>query len=825
MPSALLAGAGTLSLWRFVWLGLVALSLTGSRALALTFTELYSFPPTVNVRSGLVQASDGNFYGTTYSDGDYRLGSVFRLTPAGVLTTMVTFNGTNGANPQAELIQAADGNLYGVTDGGGTNHIATGGDGTIFRISTNGTFRSLFSFNSTNGSDPIAALVQGRDGNLYGTTGSGGTNGGNGTVFKFTSTGVFTSLVSLNDTNGPPFGSLIQGMDGNFYGTTGSGANGYGSIFRVTTNGVVTTLFSFNNTNGAFPQGPLVQSMDGSLYGETVTGGTNDLADAGSGGTLFRLSVGGILTTLVEFNVTNGAGPRGGLVAGADGNFYGSVSFGTNFAGSFFRLTPGGSLTTLFSFDWATTTNGGPQGVLARGADNNFYSTSASGGVYKFGYAFQLTTNGNFTMFASFRDPDGSMPTSSLLRASDGNFYGITGSGGANGYGSVFRMTPGGVVTVLHSFDNTVGILPATSLTQGSDGALYGTFYGLSVGNGAVFRITTNGIFSIVSAFDGFNVASPTSGVVQGTDGNFYGTTLNSVFQMKPDGTLTNFAFFGYYNFFAGVVIAPQNGLVFGKDGYLYGTTSSGGASNLGAIFKVSTHGDFAQLASFNGTNGAVPLGPLIQAVDGNFYGTASQGGDHGYGTVFKVTPGGALSSLASFNFTNGASPQAGVVQGIDGAFYGVTYDGGSNLFPFLPSPGTYVPSGGTIFRITTSGQLSTLVLFDGSNGSNPEGGLLAAADGSLYGTSGINGSAGGGNIFRLNLASTIQKPMKSGNSLVLTWDAIPGQQYQVQYKQSLSQTNWTALGGPITATNPNTTFADPVGPNPQRLYRVIQLP
>jgi uncharacterized repeat protein (TIGR03803 family) len=808
----------------FAWLGLAAIGFAGSRTSGVVFTELYSFPSTYTTRSGLVQASDGNFYGTTYYGGDHGLGSVFRLTPAGILTTLVSFNNTNGANPQAELIQAADGNLYGVTDGGGTNDIALGGDGTIFRISTNGTLQSLFSFNSTNGSVPIDALIQGRDGSLYGTTAYGGTNGGYGTIFKITTAGVLTSLSSLNSSNGYPAGALVQGTDGNFYGVTGSGTNGYGSIYRVAGNGVVNTLFSFNNTNGAYPHGPLAKGADGNLYGETGYGGTNDLADGGGGGTLFRLSTNGVLTTLVEFNLTNGALPLGGLALGADGNFYGSTAGGTNNEGSYFKLTPNGNLTTLFWYD-ASTTNGTPQGILARGSDNNFYGTSPFAGAFKYGYAFQLTTNGNFAILGAFRDPNGSMPTSALLRASDRNFYGTTSGGGTNGYGTIFRMTPAGMVTILHSFDSTVGLYPPIGLIEGSDGDLYGTMLEGPGGNGAVFRITTDGIYSIVSSFDGFTVAPPMSGVVQGADGNYYGSTADSVFQMKPDGTLTNFAYFGYFTGFSGIIVAPQNGLVFGKDGNLYGTTSSGGASNLGTIFTVSTHGDFTLLASFNGTNGSNPLGPLIQAADGNFYGTASQGGDYGYGTVFRVTSGGSLSSLASFNYTNGAYPQAGVVQGIDGALYGVTYDGGSNVFGFPFGPPFYSPLPGTVFRVTTSGLLSTLVLFDTSNGSNPEGTLLAAADGSLYGTTAISGSAGGGNIFRLNLASAIQNAARVGNSFVLNLSTIPGQTYQVQYKQSLGQGNWIPLGGNITASNLSTTIADPVGQNSQRLYRVVQLP
>src|SRR6266849_4061168 len=166
------------------------------------------------------------------------MASFFRLQATGAVLSLQTLHsfGSNPKNPQAGLVQANDGNFYGTTALGGTN----GENGTVFGITPNGVFGSLFSFNGTNGSRPAASLIQGSDGNLYGTTTSGGSSGDNGTVFRITLSGAFTSLFSFNGTNGSgPAAGLVQASDGNFYGTTQfGGTNGdNGTVFRITPGG------------------------------------------------------------------------------------------------------------------------------------------------------------------------------------------------------------------------------------------------------------------------------------------------------------------------------------------------------------------------------------------------------------------------------------------------------------------------------------------------------------------------------------------------------------------------------------------------------------
>jgi uncharacterized repeat protein (TIGR03803 family) len=190
-----------------------------------------------NPYAGLVQGSDGNFYGTTYNGGTDGYGTVFRISPSGSLTTLWSFaNGLDGANPYAGLARGSDGNFYGTTSGSGSGPSAYG---TVFRISPGGNLTNLHSFNGNDGASPYAGLVQGSDGNFYGTTsGSGSGPGGYGTVFRISPAGSLSNLWSFTGCSDGayPYPGLVQGSDGNFYGTTsgsGVGPSGNGEAFEI----------------------------------------------------------------------------------------------------------------------------------------------------------------------------------------------------------------------------------------------------------------------------------------------------------------------------------------------------------------------------------------------------------------------------------------------------------------------------------------------------------------------------------------------------------------------------------------------------------------
>lgn len=363
--------------------GFLGLSLTGLRG-GVVFDSLAYFNYTngAHPTAELVLGQDGNYYGTSHNGGTTN-GTVFQMTPAGVVTQLLIFNMSNGANPHAALIQASNGVLYGTTEEGGTN----GNNGTVFQITTNGQLTTLVSFNTTNGSDPMGALVQGANGTLYGTTSSGGTNGGYGTVFQITTNGQLTTLISFNNTNGAnPLGALARTADGTLFGTTSSGgvSGTNGTVFQISTNGQFTTLVSFNGANGANPYSGLLLAGDGNFYGTTYNGGLAGV------GTVFKMTRTGSLSNLASFNNTNGANPRGVLLQGADGNFYGTTqSGGTNGFGSIFQMTPGGAITLLYSFD---PVSGGdlPVAGLIQGPDGNLYGTTQSGGAKAVGTVYSL---------------------------------------------------------------------------------------------------------------------------------------------------------------------------------------------------------------------------------------------------------------------------------------------------------------------------------------------------------------------------------------------------------------------------------------------------
>jgi uncharacterized repeat protein (TIGR03803 family) len=314
------------------------MSITAGPVAAQSIAVLHSFAAQEQLPRGLIQASDGNFYGTTSFGGANSLGSVFKVTPTGTLTTLYSFRGVDGSFPHAHnLVQGVDGNLYGTTSSGGP-----GGNGTVFRITPEGILAMLHSFNGVDGSFPNANLVQGTDGNFYGTTVFGGDRSinvnGRGTVFSITPTGALRTLHSFSawgDGANPGTG-LVQGTDGSFYGTTTQGGTGgSGTVFKITPSGALTTLLSFAGREGSDPYAGLLQGADGNFYGTTTRGGT------GGSGTVFKITPSGALTSLHSFTGSDGANPFAGLVQGTDGDFYGTThSGGTNSFGTVFKITP-----------------------------------------------------------------------------------------------------------------------------------------------------------------------------------------------------------------------------------------------------------------------------------------------------------------------------------------------------------------------------------------------------------------------------------------------------------------------------------------------------
>ena len=324
-----------------------------------TLTTLHSFNGADGAGSvsPMILGTDGSFYGITLNGGTSNSGTIFKITPSGSFTTLHSFGPGDGSFANGPLVQGADGNFYGTTEIGGTN-----GVGSIFKVTPSGTFSTFHSFDSSDGSAPACGLLLAADGNFYGTTYEGGSSNhcpnGCGTVFKITRAGTLTTLHNFDSTEGAnPIAGLIQATDGNFYGTTYAGGTGgdWGTVFEITPSGTVTTLHSFQGTDGAQPYGPVTQATNGSFYG-TATNGTS----SASQGTVF-----GVFTALEPFvSLVTSTGRIGESIGILGQGFTGTTRVSFNGTSSSFTVKSGTFITATVpvgattGFVQVTTTSG-----------------------------------------------------------------------------------------------------------------------------------------------------------------------------------------------------------------------------------------------------------------------------------------------------------------------------------------------------------------------------------------------------------------------------------------------------------------------------------
>lgn len=393
----------------------------GGPAVPVVVTPVHQFAgaPTDGANfSSLMQGRDGNFYGTSVSGGPLNsrcvanldgCGVVFKMTPSGVLTVLTTFgsNGSSPVYPYSRLLQASDGNFWGTTTGQESGN----GAASVYKMAPNGST----SFISELGGPSFGALIQGTDGSIYGTTIDNGPgtcswrstqctpSAGSGTVFKVTSGGTLTYLHTFTGPNGSkPYAGLLQTADGTFWGTTSAGgANGFGTIYKITSGGTFTTVYAFKGgADGANPAySALMQASDGNFYGTTQFGG-----GTANAGTVFKMTPGGVLTILHAFTgilvrtgeplpttAMDGLQPGAGLVEATDGKLYGVAGGGGGFAGgTAFVVTKDGAYTQLYAFDGGSA-GGSPTATLVMGSDGNFWGTSQYGGTFNRGVIFKMT--------------------------------------------------------------------------------------------------------------------------------------------------------------------------------------------------------------------------------------------------------------------------------------------------------------------------------------------------------------------------------------------------------------------------------------------------
>ncbi len=405
-------------------------------------------------------------------------------------------------------------------------------------------FNTLFSFDGTctskyAGANPgFGNLVQGKDGNLYGTTRV--CSGNQGTVFKFatTASNPTTLYVFCLKTGYPcydganPYGGLTLASNGNFYGTTyyGGGVGNYGLVYEITSAGDQNPVYFFDGTHGSEPNAAPFQAKDGNLYGSTTIGGSSNV------GTLYEMTTAGADEVSVSFTGGNGEIPYAPLVQGKNGNIYGTTSQATSGNGTVFAILPKTGFAKLYTFKGAAK-GGKPYAGLIQATNGTFYGTTSTGGAnLQGGTVFSMTAAGKVTTIYSFcKKPnctDGSTPTASLIQASDGNLYGTTAYGGTNetscngGCGTIFKITTAGTRTTLYNFCSqsgcTDGNQPAGGLVQATNGTFYGTtYYGGTGGVGTVFSLSV-GLKPFVKILPTWGTAGATAMIL---GDNLTGTT------------------------------------------------------------------------------------------------------------------------------------------------------------------------------------------------------------------------------------------------------------------------------------------------------------
>lgn len=396
---------------------------------------------------------------------------------------------------------------------------------------------------------------------------------------------------------------------------------------------IYTALYNFDGTHGAYPAYPdiLAQGRDGNLYGTAPDGGLK--CQPTGCGVVFRITQGGTLSVLHDFDAIQGSGPNGGLTLAADGSLYGTTAAGASGFGTIFRGVPGGSGEFLHTFGGGAD-GGNPWAPLIQGSDGNFYGTTTYSDI-----AYRITRSGTFTSLASLPGPS----YAPLLQASDGNFYGTTIVGGdlncqPGGCGTVFKITPNGIAAIVHAFKNNDGANLYAPVVEGGDGNLYGTaLLGGAYAHGVVFKITPQGGFTVLHNF--------------------------------PD---PNYPYDG---------IDPYASLVPGSDGNLYGVTSMGGTNTFwGVMFQITPAGDYSILHDFDYTDGAEPQSTPVQHTNGTFYGLTSTGGTSKQGVVYSFDMG--LPPFVRLVSTSGKVGQTGGVlgQGFTGTT-NVSFNGISAVF------------------------------------------------------------------------------------------------------------------------------------------------
>jgi uncharacterized repeat protein (TIGR03803 family) len=534
-----------------------------------------------------------------------------------------------------------------------------------------------------------------------------------------------------------PPGVITQGRDGNLYSSTDTGgANSAGGVFSVSPAGVLTTIYSFQTSDGNSCLSGVTLGNDGDLYGSCTFGGANNL------GIVYKVTPGGTFTTLHAFSSAGGDGyePAGPPVQASDGNFYGVTTMGgANTYGTVYKITPNGVVTTLHSF---TYTDGDlPDNSLFQGSDGNLYGTTEYGGGNGNGEVFKMTLAGSVTILHSFNGTDGYLSESNIIQGKDGNYYGTTTDGGANGFGTIFKVTPAGAFTLLHSFTPGAtgdGEYPVVGLVQATTGTFYGVVFTGGIGNGfgdgTLYKMTAAGVFTLLYYFDGTTSGNPVS-LIQDTNGLIYGDTLGggthsggvvytldigaapfAKLQSTSGKVGSTVALFGQG--FTGTTAVSFNGVnatAFSvvSDTYLTATVPSG--AKTGTVTVTTPGGNLKSSQQFKVTPTVNHIAPASGAEGSSVTITGT-----GLTQATKVTFGGVIAT--TFTVNSDTNVTATVPAGAKTGKIAVTTPGGtassSSKFKVTPTITSFAPPSGvegTAVTITGTGLVqATAVAFGG---------------------------------------------------------------------------------------------------------------
>ncbi len=585
------------------------------------------------------------------------------------------------------------------------------------------------------------------NGKVYGMTSEGGAYDG-GIIYEYDyTTGTYLKKIDLDPSTGAyGTGAMVPGNNGNLYGVTYTSLlNSSGVIFKYDyTNNIYEMLFEFDGINGRAPAGSMLLASNNKLYGMTVTGGNN-----GGNGVIFEYDhINDIYTKKHDFSGSDGSYPYGALIEAPNGKLYGMTSYGgLNNLGVIFEYDIV-SDTLIKKIDLDSTNGGHPYGSFNMASNGKMYAMTSEGGVSNGGVLFEYDyLNNIYTKKIDFGF--NGHARGSLIEVSNGILYGMTM------YGGIFEYDINtNTLTFKVSLTQSSGYSPYGSLIKASNGLLYGST-AQSLFRGVFFEYDfINNTYNKLAEFSKAEAIMPTAAPVQAPNGKFYGLTSYGGLNDYGGGVIYEYnyvsnTFNKKFDLTGTVFHSPKGGFLLASNGKFYGANITGTIFEYDYISNTCT-----AKANFGGTGslGAQPNGSMIEATNGKFYGLTHYGGNSDRGVIFEFDPlNNVITKKFDFDSTNGVWPFGGLIQASNGKLYGMTHYGGS----------TYVAGGswgqGILFEYDyISNTFIKRVDFSNSIGYSPNGSLMQASNGKLYGVCDGGGSNNQGVIFEFDPVTNI---------------------------------------------------------------------